>query len=61
MSSMYTWNFGGKAALLRDQIFELREVLLFKDVDSDKVPVWEKDRILAEQDVGYHVPENGSE
>jgi len=50
-----------KAAVLRDQIFELREVLLFKDVDSDRIPVWEKDRILAEQDVGYHVPGNGSE
>jgi excinuclease ABC subunit B len=50
-----------KAATLRDQIFELREIMLFKDVDSDRIPVWEKDRILAEQDVGYRVPDEAGE
>lgn len=34
-----------KAALLRDQIFELREMLLLKD-RGQRMPIWEQDRVM---------------
>jgi excinuclease ABC subunit B len=35
-----------KAALLRDQIFELRDMLAMQEVGRRNVPIWEQDRIL---------------
>ena len=50
-----------KATQLRDQLFELREAQLFATGGDDHVPAWERDRILAEHDVGYHVNGEGSD
>jgi excinuclease ABC subunit B len=35
-----------KAALLRDQIFELREVMAFQQTGRTDVPIWEQDRMF---------------
>ncbi len=40
-----------KAALLRDQIFELREVLVLSQVGRRDVPIWEQDRVRPVADV----------
>ncbi|NDJ52512.1 MAG: excinuclease ABC subunit UvrB [Chloroflexi bacterium] len=40
-----------KAALLRDQIFELREILVLRNTGRDTVPIWEQDRVLPVADV----------
>jgi len=36
-----------KAALLRDQIIELRELLALKQARLESAPIWEQDRVLA--------------
>jgi excinuclease ABC subunit B len=43
-----------KAALLRDQIYELRELLLARQTGRADVPIWEQDRLMpiAEIDAG---------
>lgn len=35
-----------KAALLRDQVFELRELVVLQETGRTDVPIWEQDRIL---------------
>jgi excinuclease ABC subunit B len=35
-----------KAALLRDQIYELRELLLIKETGRKDIPIWEQDRMM---------------
>lgn len=35
-----------KAALLRDQIFELREILALQETGRRSVPIWEQDRLM---------------
>jgi excinuclease ABC subunit B len=35
-----------KAALLRDQVFELRELLVLRRMGRTEVPIWEQDRIM---------------
>ncbi len=40
-----------KAALLRDQVFELRELLVLRRTGRNDVPIWEQDRILPVADV----------
>jgi excinuclease ABC subunit B len=40
-----------KAALLRDQIFELREVLVLSQSGRKEMPIWEQDRVLPVADV----------
>ncbi|HEC22531.1 MAG TPA: excinuclease ABC subunit UvrB [Chloroflexi bacterium] len=40
-----------KAALLRDQIFELREILMLQETGRRDVPIWEQDRLLPVSDV----------
>ncbi len=40
-----------KAALLRDQVFELREVLALRHFRRDSIPIWEQDRILPVADM----------
>ena len=40
-----------KAALLRDQIFELREILMLQETGRRNVPIWEQDRLLPVSDV----------
>ena len=35
-----------KAALLRDQVFELRELLVLRRTGRTDVPIWEQDRIM---------------
>jgi excinuclease ABC subunit B len=40
-----------KAALLRDQIFELREVLVLSRSGRKEMPIWEQDRVLPVADV----------
>jgi excinuclease ABC subunit B len=41
-----------KAALLRDQIFELREVMAFQQTGRTDVPIWEQDRLFPVDDEG---------
>ncbi len=47
-----------KAALLRDQIFELRELLVLQKTGRDDVPIWEQDRLVpvADEDFGEVEP-----
>jgi excinuclease ABC subunit B len=40
-----------KAALLRDQIFELRELLVLQTTGRRDVPIWEQDRLLPVADL----------
>ena len=40
-----------KAALLRDQVFELREMLLLAKTGRRDVPIWEQDRIHPVADI----------
>jgi len=35
-----------KAALLRDQVFELREILSLQKTGRTDVPIWEQDRLM---------------
>lgn len=39
-----------KAAMLRDQIFELREALMFQQTGRTDLPIWEQDRLLPRDD-----------
>jgi excinuclease ABC subunit B len=39
-----------KAALLRDQIFELREIVALRETGRSNVPIWEQDRLLPVSD-----------
>ncbi len=39
-----------KAALLRDQIFELREIVALHETGRSDVPIWEQDRLLPVSD-----------
>ncbi len=39
-----------KAAMLRDQVFELRELLILKQTGKKDLPIWEQDRILPVDD-----------
>ncbi len=47
-----------KAALLRDQIFELRELLVLQKTGRGDVPIWEQDRLVpvADEDFGEVEP-----
>jgi excinuclease ABC subunit B len=40
-----------KAALLRDQIFELREIVALRETGRSDVPIWEQDRLLPVSDL----------
>jgi excinuclease ABC subunit B len=40
-----------KAALLRDQVFEMREVLVLRQTGRRDVPIWEQDRVLPVADI----------
>lgn len=40
-----------KAAMLRDQVFELREVLMLRQTDRKHIPIWEQDRVMPVADV----------
>lgn len=42
-----------KAAMLRDQVYELREILAFKETGKKDIPIWEQDRILPVEDDIY--------
>jgi excinuclease ABC subunit B len=39
-----------KAALLRDQVFELRELLVLQSTGRAEVPIWEQDRLMSISD-----------
>jgi excinuclease ABC subunit B len=40
-----------KAAMLRDQVFELRELLMLRQTDRKHVPIWEQDRMMPVADI----------
>ena len=44
-----------KAAVLRDQIREMRQTLALKEADAEDVPQWERLRRLDEAGVEYSV------
>ncbi|HPV05587.1 MAG TPA: excinuclease ABC subunit UvrB [Aggregatilineales bacterium] len=45
-----------KAALLRDQIFELRELLVLQTTGRRDVPIWEQDRVMPIADIPDEAP-----
>ncbi len=44
-----------KAALLRDQVFELRDLLVLQTTGRRDVPIWEQDRILPITDLDHEM------
>ncbi len=40
-----------KAAMLRDQIFDLRETLMLRETGRRDVPIWEQDRVMPVADI----------
>jgi len=40
-----------KAALLRDQVFELREIMVLRQTGRKDIPIWEQDRMMPVADV----------
>jgi excinuclease ABC subunit B len=48
-----------KAALLRDQIYELRELLLARQTGRADVPIWEQDRLMPVAEIDAGEPPEG--
>ncbi len=46
-----------KAALLRDQIFELRELLVLQTARRRDVPIWEQDRVMPLAEIAEEEPD----